>query len=315
MYRVFPAHPGLAGAIAELQNRVYRASGIACHQAASRADELERLLSGGSRWRVGAASTGRGLLLGVSWVRPSEGRLWAYILVDPLLPRPIALSVYRALARWSLEEAHGPLGGPVLLGLGVYYGPLHWLASEALGFSPGEAVREYTLMESSVTVAREPRAPSGFMVSLLEAPPSGRLLEEAVWVINDAFSVYPDHEDLEPEEARRWLGELFRLRPGSFIAVASRGGRVCGVAVAYPVETVCGERKVYLSTLAVARPCQGRGLGRLLVEAVKWRSHLLGARGVVLDSEPAAEGLYYRLGFTPVAWWARALVPHTLLDA
>ncbi len=316
MYRIFPATSELAEVIAYLYNKVFDASGIGCWHPRLSAGEVERLLrvwSSGDRV-VGVLEVG-GSVEAVGWGWVGANKAWVSAIVDPSLPGPLALDAYKNIIKWIISIISKPRSISIaLVNLGVYYSPMFWTALDALNLGPADAVREYTIMEAPPS-GKEPRGlPSGFRVLVLREPPREQLLAGVVNVVNDAFGIYPDHEEWRLEEAKEWISTIYERRRGAFTVIALHGDRVAGVALAYPIETICGEIKVYLSTLAVARNYQGRGLGKYLVERVRWETRLQGARSVVLDSEPLAEGLYYRLGFTPIAWWARTLVSPTILD-
>ncbi len=316
MYRVFPATSELASDIARLYNHFYASSGIACWHPRVSGEDMARLLEA---WKAGGTVLAvlelSDRIAAFAWGRVGSGKAWIGVMLDSSLPRPLALEAYVVAVRWVARRilAGSPLG-PVLLSLGVYYSPAFWVGVEALSLSPGDVAREYTLMEAPAS-NYSIMVPEGFDVLVYREPPRGRLLAGIVDVVNDAFSVYVDSEEWSVEEAEKWLATLFERRPGSFVALVVRDDRVVGVAIAYPINTICGEVKLYLSTLAVARAFQGMGLGRSLVATVMGEARLLGARSVVVDSEPAVEGLYYRLGFSPVAWWARATLAPSFLGA
>lgn len=118
--------------------------------------------------------------------------------------------------------------------------------------------------------------------------------------------------------------------------VARSGGRVVGMATAYPIDAaraegpdpaIPGDRLAYLApfrdsfvpgsyylqALAVARPCRSRGIGTRLVRAVCERGAVAGLATLslhVFAANPAVR-LYRRLGMTVIA--ARPSVAHPRL--
>jgi ribosomal protein S18 acetylase RimI-like enzyme len=105
---------------------------------------------------------------------------------------------------------------------------------------------------------------------------------------------YGDAPDYDAESLRRSrprFAHLQRTDPGGAWVAEDRGGAIVGVALALVREGVWG-----LSMFAVATPHQGRGIGRLLLEACF--AHGADARGhLILSTEsPAAMRRYARLG-------------------
>ena len=102
------------------------------------------------------------------------------------------------------------------------------------------------------------------------------------------------------------LSELYRIAPlgnkkpgdlalvfgnSMFRAFAREGGRlvVAGRVLAD------GRDCAYLCDIAVHRDCQGRGLGRDIIERLL--AHCRGHRKIILYAVPGKEGFYERLGF------------------
>lgn len=86
------------------------------------------------------------------------------------------------------------------------------------------------------------------------------------------------------------------LKGGGHILVATEDGQAVGVCALIKL----GDDRFELAKMAVAPGMRGRGIGRLLGEAVKKRAAECGARSLYLESNTkldAAIALYERLGF------------------
>ncbi|HKT96443.1 MAG TPA: GNAT family N-acetyltransferase [Paraburkholderia sp.] len=75
--------------------------------------------------------------------------------------------------------------------------------------------------------------------------------------------------------------------------VVKEGERVVGTALCWP----WGEQGATLGLVIVAPDCQGRGIGRMLMERLL---DTLGPRMTVLHATPAGQPLYEKLGFRPI---------------
>ena len=90
------------------------------------------------------------------------------------------------------------------------------------------------------------------------------------------------------------------IDPGGYIAIALDGGSVVGTCALVRIDAMTYE----LAKMAVAEAAKGRGIGRLLGDAVIARAKALGAKRVCLDSNTVLEpanNLYRKLGFTETA--------------
>ncbi|MCE4600214.1 MAG: GNAT family N-acetyltransferase [Desulfurococcales archaeon] len=320
MYKIVPVTSDLAGEAAGLYNRVYEAYGVACYVENVRPEDVERALEEQERYggELVALLLSR-RVVGLARVRVAEdiGMGRALIVVDSDLPYPIAVEAYRLLARRIFNSLEGRSRASELVGLalGIAWRHTHLLASRALGISPGEVDTAYILMEALALPEPPQDLPEGFRLEILTKPPEGKILEGIADAINDAFDEYLDYEPWDVEDADDHFKDLYRRRPGTIVAVTlSPGGDVAGVAVAHPMETLCGEPALYLSLLGVRKAYRGLGLGRRLVDAVRWHAYRRGARRVIVDSEPEVDGVYYRAGFNPVTWWAYTLVPRSVFS-
>jgi GNAT superfamily N-acetyltransferase len=102
------------------------------------------------------------------------------------------------------------------------------------------------------------------------------------------------------EESERFLRERLE-REESVVFVADLAGDACGFAQLYPLWSSwhCG-RIWFLSDLYVTEDARKRGVGAMLVEAVKEHARATQASSVMVElpqSEPHLYRFYDRLGF------------------
>ncbi|MGW4353962.1 N-acetyltransferase family protein [Nocardia sp. NPDC004582] len=93
------------------------------------------------------------------------------------------------------------------------------------------------------------------------------------------------------------LRQLFELH-GANWTVAEEAGEVCG----YVLTAIDGDRTAWFLGFAVASACQGRGFGRVLLEAALAQCRKVHAEQVYVTVKPgnrAAYHLYKEVGF---AW-------------
>ncbi len=140
------------------------------------------------------------------------------------------------------------------------------------------------------------------------APPAGVALrgfrrgadEEPLLRVNaEAFATHPEQGSLNRRGLEERMAEGWFDADGLILAVAADDGRLLGFhwTKVHPTRPPAGE--VYV--IGVAPEAQGRGLGRVLLEAGLARLAGLGLDEVVLYVERdnhSAVGLYPQLGFT-----------------
>ena len=100
------------------------------------------------------------------------------------------------------------------------------------------------------------------------------------------------------------LGEgTFLTRPGAQAFVAMLDGQPCGLISFYPdKDYFTNHPRAYVDSLAVAQECEGKGVGRALLDYVERWARDNGCREVVLDvfaGNQRAIGFYERQGYQP----------------
>lgn len=113
----------------------------------------------------------------------------------------------------------------------------------------------------------------------------------------EAGNAFPQTKSLTLEEARAFFAEQ------SHAAVATVGGRICGLYILHPNNIGrCGH--VANASFAVAGASRGEGIGRLLVEDCLRQAAACGFRGLqfnaVVASNKRARSLYESLGFARI---------------
>lgn len=101
--------------------------------------------------------------------------------------------------------------------------------------------------------------------------------------------------------------------------LAESAGRIVGVAVFFPTySTQRGRPGVYVQDLYIVPEMRGRGLGRLLLAAVRSQAAAWGAEHLLLlvaGGNRAACSFYRRIGFRRLARYAPLLLDGPALDA
>ncbi|MEN3209687.1 GNAT family N-acetyltransferase [Methylorubrum populi] len=111
----------------------------------------------------------------------------------------------------------------------------------------------------------------------------------------EAFQGILVESGLAPRRPAEYLERLDRiLRASDLIVTARLGGRLVGVARTLTDFAFCA----YLSDLAVARDCQGRGIGRRLI--AETRAAAGPETSLLLTAAPGVEGYYEAIGMVRV---------------
>ncbi|MCJ2031760.1 GNAT family N-acetyltransferase [Methylobacterium sp. J-043] len=111
---------------------------------------------------------------------------------------------------------------------------------------------------------------------------------ETFWGVLVESGLEPWRRDEDLERLRRIL------RESDLIVTARLGGRLVGVARTLTDFASCA----YLATLAVARDCQGLGIGRRLI--AETRAAAGPEASLLLTAAPGIEGYYEALGMPRV---------------
>jgi predicted GNAT family N-acyltransferase len=96
------------------------------------------------------------------------------------------------------------------------------------------------------------------------------------------------------------------------ILIAKTGKELIGCVMLHPTER---EDKVKLRQMAVAESWQGKGIGRLLVEAAEHHCRRLGINKIVLHARITAEQFYSKLGYKTVSEeFTEVGIPHVIME-
>ncbi|HJQ83877.1 MAG TPA: GNAT family N-acetyltransferase [Candidatus Binatia bacterium] len=121
--------------------------------------------------------------------------------------------------------------------------------------------------------------------------------------------------DTPPAAVARAVAELLDAPERARFVVASRDGRVVGVAaISFVTPLEHAARSIWLEELYVEPAERGRGVGTALLEAACALAAACGAVAVDLEVDAAHEraaNLYRRAGFAPLprTRWVRRLTP------
>ncbi|CAO4141870.1 GCN5-related N-acetyltransferase [Methylorubrum thiocyanatum] len=111
----------------------------------------------------------------------------------------------------------------------------------------------------------------------------------------EAFQGILVESGLAPRRPAEYLERLDRiLRASDLIVTARLGDRLVGLARTLTDFAFCA----YLSDLAVARDCQGRGIGRRLI--AETRAAAGPETSLLLTAAPGVEGYYEAIGMARV---------------
>lgn len=111
-----------------------------------------------------------------------------------------------------------------------------------------------------------------------------------------------------------WLGTL---RPDNVLLVAEEDGKVVGCAQLELAQRENGRHRAEVNKVLVHPDCQGRGVGRSLMEGLEAAALSRGRTLLHLDTDQAdhSNAFYLRCGFTPIGTipnWARSNKDGTL---
>ena len=133
--------------------------------------------------------------------------------------------------------------------------------------------------------------------------------------INDAK--YPQVYNLREEILRKPIGlslkhENLSADAQNAILIAEHEGAVVGCVMLYPIAD---EEKIKLRQMAVYDEWQGKGIGKLLVDAAEAYAKEKGYISIILHARKVAEGFYKRLGYyTTSSEFTEVGIPHVVME-
>lgn len=125
------------------------------------------------------------------------------------------------------------------------------------------------------------------------APEAVSLISELNELLDGLYSPDDNHFALDPSEVEASRG-VFLL------------ARLDGEAVGCGAVRLLDGRRAEIKRMYVRPSAQGRGIGRAILRRLEAEARRRGAGMLVLemgDSQPAAEALYRRAGFSPIPCW------------
>jgi ribosomal protein S18 acetylase RimI-like enzyme len=144
-------------------------------------------------------------------------------------------------------------------------------------------------------------------VEVVEADLSRPDHQDAIVSLVDAYARDPmgGGAPLSAEVRQRLIPGL-RAHPTTLAFLAYLEGRPVGVAVCFlGFSTFAAKPLVNVHDLGVLPECRGRGVGRLLLEAVERRARAMGCCKLtleVLENNRRARGLYETFGFAQLTY-------------
>ncbi len=257
--------------------------------------------------------TSRGEIVGYAdaWVTEDYHPGYIRVIIDPSLPEPLYREAYVILLRWAGRTLayYDRSVNPATIYAGREYSRSHMILESIMGGSLTR-VESGILMEYRGSLNNP--IPPGTIDELVVENPSVTMVEELVEVVNDAFSIYPDHHPWSFERAWSYYSTQFSKLKGEFFIIILHNkysGEIGGMAEITHYTTATGGKVGYVSLLAVRRNYQRRGLGKYLLSRAFAILKRMGVERLVLDSVPEARRMYEKLGFSPVFKWVKMRVP------
>ncbi len=133
--------------------------------------------------------------------------------------------------------------------------------------------------------------------------------------IND--KIYSQVYDLRENMLRKPIGlslknEDLRGDASNMIFAAEKEGKVIGCVMLYPIAD---EEKIKLRQMAVSEEWQGKGIGRMLVEAAEAYAKQQGYSTIILHARTVSEGFYKNLGYyTTSSEFTEVGIPHVVME-
>jgi N-acetylglutamate synthase-like GNAT family acetyltransferase len=133
--------------------------------------------------------------------------------------------------------------------------------------------------------------------------------------INDAK--YPQVYNLREEVLRKPIGlslkdENLSADALNAIFIAEYNEEVIGCVMLYPIAD---EEKIKLRQMAVYEEWQGRGIGKVLVDAAENYAKDKGYSAIILHARKVSEGFYKKLGYdTTSSEFIEVGIPHVVME-
>jgi GNAT superfamily N-acetyltransferase len=133
--------------------------------------------------------------------------------------------------------------------------------------------------------------------------------------INDAK--YPQVYNLREEVLRKPIGlslkdENLSADALNAIFIAEHNDEVIGCVMLYPIAD---EEKIKLRQMAVYDKWQGRGIGKILVDAAETYAKDQGYSAIILHARKVSEGFYKKLGYdTTSSEFTEVGIPHVVME-
>jgi N-acetylglutamate synthase-like GNAT family acetyltransferase len=128
---------------------------------------------------------------------------------------------------------------------------------------------------------------------------------------------YPQVYTLREELLRKPIGlslkdENLSADALNAIFIAEHEGEVIGCVMLYPIDD---EEKIKLRQMAVYDEWQGKGIGRILVDAAEAYAKDKGYSAIILHARKVSEGFYKRLGYdTTSSEFTEVGIPHVVME-
>lgn len=128
---------------------------------------------------------------------------------------------------------------------------------------------------------------------------------------------YPQVYTLREELLRKPIGlslkdENLDTDALNAIFIAEHDAVVIGCVMLYPIDD---EEKIKLRQMAVYDEWQGKGVGRVLVDAAEAYAKEKGYSAIILHARKVSEGFYKRLGYdTTSSEFTEVGIPHVVME-
>lgn len=128
---------------------------------------------------------------------------------------------------------------------------------------------------------------------------------------------YPQVYNLREEMLRKPIGlslkdENLSADASNAIFIAEHNDTVIGCVMLYPIAD---EEKIKLRQMAVYDEWQGKGIGKVLVDAAENYAKDKGYSAIILHARKVSEGFYKKLGYdTTSSEFTEVGIPHVVME-